>query len=119
MPSDAAKKRQAKKKAAAQSRGKPKQATNGLENGKSNGDNGGSAGTVDLSARSCTGVLASHPESKDVKIENFSITFHGVELLVDTKLELNSGRRYGFVGLNGCGEWVSSSSGFSILSEKD
>ena len=104
MPSDAAKKRQAKKKAAAQARGKPKQAATKAENGAvANGDPPAAA-NVDLSSRSCTGVLASHPQSRDVKIENFSITFHGVELLVDTKLELNCGRRYGFVGLNGCGK---------------
>ena len=49
------------------------------------------------------GVLASHPSSRDVHIHNFSVTFHGVELLTDTKLELNLGRRYGLVGLNGSG----------------
>lgn len=105
MPSEAAKKRQAKKKAAAQSRGKPKTAVNSsdvaIENGDSSTSNGG---LLDVSSRACTGVLASHPLSKDLKIENFSITFHGVELLKDTKLELNSGRRYGFIGSNGCGE---------------
>lgn len=103
MPSDAAKKRQAKKKLQAQSRGKPKTTnnekqttTNGTDvvNGAVNGD----------TIASCTGVLASHPESRDVHIENFSITFHGVELLADTRLELNCGRRYGLLGLNGCGK---------------
>ncbi len=53
--------------------------------------------------RSCTGVLATHPDSRDVHIHNMSIAFHGVELLQDTKLELNVGRRYGLIGLNGCG----------------
>lgn len=106
MPSEAAKKRQAKKKAAAQSRGKPKPTTDAAENGVENSratENGASV-KLDLSNRSCTGVLASHEQSRDVKIENFSITFHGVELLTDTKLELNCGRRYGFLGLNGCGK---------------
>lgn len=55
-------------------------------------------------ARSCTGSLAVHPRSRDIKIANFSITFYGSELLQDTLLELNCGRRYGLVGLNGCGE---------------
>lgn len=106
MPSEAAKKRQAKKKAAAQSRGKPKPAVDSTENGVENSsatENGASV-KLDLSNRSCTGVLASHEQSRDVKIENFSITFHGVELLTDTKLELNCGRRYGLLGLNGCGK---------------
>lgn len=106
MPSEAAKKRQAKKKAAAQSRGKPKPAVQATENGveSSNGTENGAGVKLDLSNRSCTGVLASHEQSRDVKIENFSITFHGVELLTDTKLELNCGRRYGLLGLNGCGK---------------
>lgn len=55
-------------------------------------------------ARGCTGVLAIHPRSRDVKIEGFSITFHGAELLQDTMLELNCGRRYGLIGLNGSGK---------------
>jgi len=106
MPSEAAKKRQAKKKAAAQSRGKPKPTTDATENGVeySRSTENGASVKLDLSNRSCTGVLASHEQSRDVKIENFSITFHGVELLTDTKLELNCGRRYGFLGLNGCGK---------------
>lgn len=54
-------------------------------------------------ARSCTGSQAVHPRSRDIKIANFSITFYGSELLQDTLLELNCGRRYGLVGLNGCG----------------
>lgn len=53
--------------------------------------------------RSCTGVLASHPDSRDVHIHNLSILFHGAELLMDSTLELNVGRRYGLIGLNGCG----------------
>ncbi|XP_073237050.1 ATP-binding cassette sub-family F member 2-like [Porites lutea] len=105
MPSEAAKKRQAKKKAAAQARGKPKPAAETTENDveDSRGTENGAV-KLDLSSRSCTGVLASHFQSRDLKIENFSITFHGVELLTDTKLELNCGRRYGLLGLNGCGK---------------
>lgn len=57
-------------------------------------------------ARSCTGSLAVHPRSRDIKIANFSITFYGSELLQDTLLELNCGRRYGLVGLNGCGMYL-------------
>jgi len=55
-------------------------------------------------ARSCTGVLGIHERARDVKIDNFSITFHGSEMLQDTKLELNCGRRYGLIGENGCGK---------------
>ena len=55
--------------------------------------------------RACTGVLASHPDCRDVQLIGVTITFHGVELLSDTKLELNAGRRYGLLGMNGCGEY--------------
>ena len=55
-------------------------------------------------ARSCTGVLASHPRGMDVHINNFSLTFYGTELFKDTALELNHGRRYGLIGFNGCGK---------------
>lgn len=54
--------------------------------------------------RACTGVLASHPNGRDVHIHQFSLTFYGQELLVDAQLELNMGRRYGIIGLNGSGK---------------
>jgi len=40
-------------------------------------------------ARSATGVLSSHPLSNDVQITNFSLLFHGVQLIEDTTLSLN------------------------------
>lgn len=55
-------------------------------------------------ARSSTGTQANHRLSRDIKIENFSITFYGNEILQDTTLELNCGRRYGLLGSNGCGK---------------
>lgn len=54
--------------------------------------------------RSTTGVLASHPQSRDIQIDSFTLLYHGHELLQDTRLELNYGRRYGLLGLNGCGK---------------
>lgn len=54
--------------------------------------------------RACTGVLASHPNARDIHIHQFSLTFYGQEILVDAKLELNHGRRYGIIGLNGSGK---------------
>lgn len=59
---------------------------------------------LNAEARACTGSLAVHPKSRDVKIANFSITFHGSEMLQDALLELNCGRRYGLLGLNGSGK---------------
>lgn len=113
MPTDSAKKRQAKKKAKAQA-GKqgassvtksegatsgPKQSQNGVRSVA------GAMADVKLSARSVTGVLSSHPASRDIHIDRFSLTFHGAELLSDTRLELNCGRRYGLLGLNGSGKY--------------
>lgn len=45
-----------------------------------------------LNDRSTTGVLTSHPQSRDIQFDSFSLLFHGHELLADTKLELNYGR---------------------------
>lgn len=54
---------------------------------------------LNAKARAVTGVLGVSPKSRDIKIDNFSIMFHGFEILTDTKLELNCGRRYGLIGL--------------------
>ncbi|KAL7304570.1 hypothetical protein TKK_0003353 [Trichogramma kaykai] len=129
MPSDAKKKQQAKKKEAAKARqsGKKPPTSSNDANNKNNENaetkqNGDSNGTLALSAeealcakleaearlsaeaRACTGSLASHPRSRDIKISNFSVTFHGSELMQDTMLELNCGRRYGLLGANGAGK---------------
>ncbi|GCB75919.1 hypothetical protein scyTo_0018279 [Scyliorhinus torazame] len=130
MPSDLAKKKAAKKKEAAKARQrKPKNTDGAEENGdvgaeevenserpQMNGSSVHDAGLAQITnelddfelkkaaARAVTGVLASHPNSTDVHIINLSLTFHGQELLSDTKLELNTGRRYGLIGLNGTGK---------------
>jgi ATP-binding cassette subfamily F protein 2 len=59
---------------------------------------------LEAAARTATGVLASLPLANDIKIEQFSLNLAGNELLVDAKLELNMGRRYGLIGLNGTGK---------------
>ena len=112
MPSEAAKKRKEKKKA--QGKGKPVEKTNGTTNGTSNGtSNGVSApnGSLDdklskikLSNLSVSGVLTSHPESRDLHLSTISLRYHGAELLTDANCELNAGRRYGLLGANGCGK---------------
>merc|ERR1719382_447822 len=51
-----------------------------------------------------TGVLASQEQAMDVKIEQFSMSVYGKEFIMDTKLELNFGRRYGLIGANGSGK---------------
>ncbi|XP_055833039.1 ABC transporter F family member 1 [Solanum dulcamara] len=113
MVSDAAKKRDAQKKAAAAARrgGKGAAASKSAAtasksavdtNGVDNLTNG--VGDLQISDRNCTGVLCSHPLSRDIRIESLSVTFHGHDLIVDSELELNYGRRYGLLGLNGCGK---------------
>lgn len=105
MVSDASKKKAAQKKAAAAAKrgGKSASATS---SSSSNGVNKVSNGmdALALSDRTCTAVLTSHPQSRDIHIESLSLTFHGHDLIVDSELELNYGRRYGLLGLNGCGK---------------
>ncbi|KAG0044948.1 ABC transporter ATP-binding protein arb1 [Gryganskiella cystojenkinii] len=54
--------------------------------------------------RTSTGVLTSQPLSRDIKIESFSLSFHGRELISNTDIDLNFGRRYGLIGANGSGK---------------
>ncbi|KCV73024.1 ATP-binding cassette sub-family F member 2 [Fonticula alba] len=68
-----------------------------------------------FSPRSVTGNLTSHPRSRDVHIEQYSLLYHGQELFADTTLELNHGRRYGVIGENGCGK----STLLESISERD
>ena len=98
MPSDSKKKRDAKKKEQAKARDAtkkdiPKDSTNGVTKNSGKGDYEDEIvakmeAEMDLNAefRSCTGVLGVHPRSRDIKIDNFSLAFHGCEMLTDTKL---------------------------------
>lgn len=129
MPSDAEKRRKQKKKEQAKARQSGKKVANMEENGVEESgttnrvQNGISNGASEplteeeklcqkleeeaklaASSRACTGALGVHPRSRDIKIDNMSITFHGCELMRDTKLELNCGRRYGLIGMNGSGK---------------
>uniref|UniRef100_A0A8D8QGC3 ATP-binding cassette sub-family F member 2 n=1 Tax=Cacopsylla melanoneura TaxID=428564 RepID=A0A8D8QGC3_9HEMI len=130
MPSDAKKKQAQKKKEQAKGRGnaapatkkptttddvKPEPTLNGTNGAKQQEPETISAeealcrkleadAKLNAEARGCTGSFTLHAKSRDIKIANFSITFHGCELLQDTTLELNCGRRYGLLGLNGSGK---------------
>ncbi|CAL9042315.1 ABC transporter F family member 1-like [Musa acuminata AAA Group] len=110
MVSDASKKKAAAKKAAAaakrggKSSATSSKATAGVPNGAAVEKLTDGAGSLRISDRTCTGVLASHPLSRDIHIESLSLTFHGHDLIVDSEMELNYGRRYGLLGLNGCGK---------------
>lgn len=54
--------------------------------------------------RTVTGVLASRPTSRDIKIDGFSMGLAGQELIQDCSIEITIGRRYGLIGQNGCGK---------------
>ncbi|XP_068639701.1 ABC transporter F family member 1-like [Aristolochia californica] len=111
MVSDASKKKAAQKKAAAAAKrgGKTAATISSKSTSASAADNGveklsSGVGDLQISDRTCTGVLCSHPLSRDIHIESLTVTFHGHDLIVDSELELNYGRRYGLLGLNGCGK---------------
>lgn len=59
---------------------------------------------VDDGGRVTSGTLISEPRARDIKISNFSLALHGINLVEDTIVELNNGRRYGLLGRNGCGK---------------
>ncbi|KAJ7947864.1 ABC transporter family protein [Quillaja saponaria] len=113
MVSDASKKKAAQKKAAAAAKrgGKAAAAAASSKAAAAAVDSqygadklANDVGAMQISDRTCTGVLCSHPLSRDIRIESLSVTFHGHDLIVDSDLELNFGRRYGLLGLNGCGK---------------
>ncbi|KAI8524114.1 hypothetical protein RHMOL_Rhmol13G0124500 [Rhododendron molle] len=106
MVSDASKKKAAQKKAAAAAKrgGKTVVAAASSKAAATVDDVSNGVDALQISDRTCTGVLCSHPLSRDIRIESLSLTFHGHDLIVDSELELNYGRRYGLLGLNGCGK---------------
>ncbi|ESW22149.1 hypothetical protein PHAVU_005G131600 [Phaseolus vulgaris] len=107
MVSDASKKKAAQKKAATAAKrgGKAAAASSKTSSSEKPADRlADGIGEIQISDRTCTGVLCSHPLSRDIRIESLSVTFHGHDLIVDSELELNYGRRYGLLGLNGCGK---------------
>ena len=123
MPSKYEKERAKAKKEAAKKKGGKKEVvvdesnaeatngTNGVTKEKTPDSNGAASGPSNLTyeeelcqkledearlaaeARACTGVLGIHPMARDIKIDNFSVTFYGANLLQDTKLELSVGNR--------------------------
>ncbi|KAJ3127797.1 hypothetical protein HK098_005796 [Nowakowskiella sp. JEL0407] len=54
--------------------------------------------------RTCSGVLTSHKDSRDIKIEAFSLMYFSQILINETTIEFNFGRRYGLIGANGSGK---------------
>ncbi|CAO3597805.1 unnamed protein product [Absidia cylindrospora] len=65
--------------------------------------------------RTATGVYTSQERSRDIKIESYSLNYHGRVLIENATIELNFGRRYGLVGSNGSGK----STFLHSIAEKD
>ncbi|CAE7223753.1 unnamed protein product [Rhizoctonia solani] len=65
--------------------------------------------------RSAAGVLVSDPKSRDIKIDAYTLSFHGRLLFENSEVTLNHGQRYGLMGENGSGK----STFLQSLAERD
>ncbi|PWN94194.1 putative iron inhibited ABC transporter 2 [Acaromyces ingoldii] len=54
--------------------------------------------------RNASGVLTSDKQSRDIHIDNFTMSFHGRLLVDGASVVLNYGQRYGLLGENGSGK---------------
>ncbi|KAG8732488.1 hypothetical protein FRC11_013268 [Ceratobasidium sp. 423] len=65
--------------------------------------------------RSAAGVLVSDPKARDIKIDSYTLSFHGRLLFEGAEVSLNYGQRYGLLGENGSGK----STFLQSLAERD
>ena len=54
--------------------------------------------------RSANGVLVSDVKGRDIKIDSYSLSYHGRLLIEGAEISLNYGQRYGLLGENGSGK---------------
>ena len=54
-------------------------------------------------SRSAAGVLVSDVKGRDIKMDKYTLLFHGYLLIEGAKISLNYGQRYGLLGENGLG----------------
>ncbi|KAF7326383.1 hypothetical protein MVEN_02624700 [Mycena venus] len=54
--------------------------------------------------RSAAGVLVSDVKARDIKIDSYTLSFHGRLLIENAEIALNYGQRYGLLGENGSGK---------------
>ncbi|KAG1837500.1 P-loop containing nucleoside triphosphate hydrolase protein [Suillus subalutaceus] len=54
--------------------------------------------------RSAAGVLVSDVKGRDIKIDSYTLSFHGRLLIEGAEIALNYGQRYGLLGENGSGK---------------
>lgn len=59
---------------------------------------------VDGRRRSAAGVLVSDAKGRDIKIDQYTLSFHGRLLIEGAEISLNYGQRYGLLGENGSGK---------------
>ncbi|EUC66223.1 ATP-binding ABC transporter [Rhizoctonia solani AG-3 Rhs1AP] len=65
--------------------------------------------------RSASGVLVSDAKGRDIKIDAYTLSFHGRLLFEGAEITLNYGQRYGLMGENGSGK----STFLQSLAERD
>lgn len=49
-------------------------------------------------------MLVSDPKGRDIKIDSYTLSFHGRLLIEGAEVSLNYGQRYGLLGENGSGK---------------
>jgi len=117
-PSASKQKRLAEKAAKASASGKGSVASTGAntpltsvsapesENGDAGVDSAAAAMAKLASAtdRSANGVLVSDVKGRDIKIDSYSLSYHGRVLIEGAEISLNYGQRYGLLGENGSGK---------------
>ena len=54
--------------------------------------------------RSAAGVLVSDTKGRDIKMDQYTLSFHGRLLIEGAEVTLNYGQRYGLLGENGSGK---------------
>lgn len=54
--------------------------------------------------RSAAGVLVSDAKGRDIKMDQYTLSFHGRLLIEGAEVTLNYGQRYGLLGENGSGK---------------
>jgi ATP-binding cassette, subfamily F, member 2 len=59
-----------------------------------------------LPFRSAAGVLVSDAKGRDIKIDSFTLSFHGRLLIENAEISFNYGNRYGLLGQNGSGKVI-------------
>lgn len=60
-------------------------------------------------------MLSSDPKGRDIKFEQYTLSFHGRLLIEGAEISLNYGQRYGLLGENGSGKVCTASAGLVPL----